>query len=87
MAFKSNNMERIPENTLARSLQWLTLTNNALTSLPADIGQLAHLRKLLLTDNRLRTLPCSIVLCESLELVRKKASIVATVLHSIPVLH
>jgi Leucine-rich repeat (LRR) protein len=80
-------MERIPENTLARSLQWLTLTNNALTSLPADIGQLAHLRKLLLTDNRLRTLPCSIVLCESLELVRKKASIVATVLHSIPVLH
>jgi hypothetical protein len=70
VAFKSNGMERIPEGTLPRSLQWLTLTSNALTSLPNDIGKLSHLRKLLLSDNRLRTLPASIVQCESLELVR-----------------
>ena len=67
-SFKSNQLTSIAEDALAPSTEWLILTDNKLTSLPAKLP--TGLRKVMLTNNQLRALPDSIVQCKQLELIR-----------------
>jgi hypothetical protein len=55
-------------------LRWLILTDNALTSVPAEIGQCTHLQKLMLAGNQLRRLPPELAQCTRLELLRISAN-------------
>ena len=42
------------------SLEWLSLSENRLTSLPAEIGQLTSLRELYLSGNKLTSVPVAV---------------------------
>ena len=51
LSFKQNSLKQI-DVPLPSSLNWLILTDNQLTSLPTQIGQLTGMRKLMLANNR-----------------------------------
>jgi hypothetical protein len=70
LSFKANMIAVVPEDSLPPSLTWLILTDNSIPRLPASIGSLTRLRKLMLASNDLESLPEEIALCRSLELVR-----------------
>jgi hypothetical protein len=63
-------LEEVPEDCLAPSLGWLILTDNAIPRLPAALGALGNLRKLMLAGNRLEALPAAVGGLASLELAR-----------------
>lgn len=69
-SFKNNKISAIKNNALAPTLRWLTLTNNAIETLPPAIGKLPKLQKLMLAGNRLRSLPVELQRCQNLELIR-----------------
>lgn len=52
-----------------RKLQTLILSDNALTSLPEEIGKLRHLKVLEVARNQLEALPASLNKCTSLEVL------------------
>jgi len=66
LSFKSNKLEHI--EALAPSIEWLILTDNKLTRLPDKLP--LGLRKMMLTNNRLQSLPPAILACKDLELIR-----------------
>lgn len=68
LSFKSNQLSTIDARALAPTIEWLILTDNRLTALPATLPQ--GLRKVMLTNNRLASLPDSICGCRNLELIR-----------------
>jgi len=68
LSFKSNQLVTIPPAALAPTLQWLILTDNQLEALPITLP--TGLRKVMLTNNKLRQLPDALVECANLELIR-----------------
>lgn len=74
IGFKANYIEEVPEDSLPESTRWLILTDNRIACLPASIGRLTSLQKLMLAGNRLASLPDSMSQCTSLELVRLAAN-------------
>ncbi|KAH8887816.1 outer arm dynein light chain 1 [Thozetella sp. PMI_491] len=74
VAFRSNGMEEIPENSLPPRLRWLILTDNQLSALPASIGQCPRLQKCMLAGNRLQALPSEMAQCKKLGLLRLSAN-------------
>lgn len=74
IAFKSNKVKTVAEDSLPRSTRWLILTNNQIESLPHSMGELTKLRKLALAGNQLCSLPASMENCRELELVRLSAN-------------
>ncbi|SDK54505.1 Leucine rich repeat-containing protein [Pseudomonas libanensis] len=59
---------------LADSLEILNLTGNALTSLPADLHRLTHLRVLFCSDNAFTELPECLGQCAKLSMIGFKAN-------------
>lgn len=74
VGFKANKIKTLSPKSLPKKLQWLILTDNRLTSLPAEIGLCAHLQKLMLAGNQLNALPPELAACTQLELLRVSAN-------------
>lgn len=74
VGFKANRIRHLPDNALPPALRWLILTDNALPSLPRELGARPRLRKLMLSGNRLVGLPESLAECAELELLRIAAN-------------
>jgi hypothetical protein len=70
IGIKSNKIKSIPENSLPKSLQWLTLADNEIESIPKSIGDCTLLQKLILSGNKIKSVPNEIVNCKNLELIR-----------------
>ncbi|KAK3987259.1 leucine-rich repeat-containing protein 28 [Cladorrhinum sp. PSN332] len=74
VAFRSNRMTSIPENSLPPALRWLILTDNLVPSLPESIGSCSRLQKCMLAGNRLTSLPDTMSNCTKLSLLRLSAN-------------
>lgn len=74
ISFKANQLTTLSETALPPQTRWLILTNNQLTTLPASLGQLSKLQKLMLAGNRLQVLPDELAACQNLELIRLAAN-------------
>jgi hypothetical protein len=74
IGFKANRITTLPEHALPPKTRWLILTDNQLETLPASMGSLKHLQKLMLAGNRLQTLPDQLAACLNLELIRLAAN-------------
>ena len=64
----------VPGEALPPLLRWLTLTQNAIATLPDALGARPHLQKLMLAGNRLSSLPDALEGANSLELIRLSAN-------------
>lgn len=73
-SFKNNKIRAIADDALAPTIRWLTLTNNQLETIPATIGKLGKLQKLMLAGNHLKALPDELQFCKNLELIRLAAN-------------
>ena len=78
VAFRSNNMTPIPENSLPPRLRWLILTDNQITSLPRSIGTCNRLQKCMLAGNCLQSLPDEMRNCRKLGLLRLSSNLFET---------
>ena len=74
VGFKANRIADVPAAALPPALRWLTLTDNAIGRLPAELGQRPALQKLMLAGNRLQVLPDSLQQAHRLELLRISAN-------------
>ena len=74
VGFKANRITNVSSKAFPPLLRWLILTDNALTSLPGDLGKCVHLQKLMLAGNQLRALPTELAECTRLELLRISAN-------------
>jgi hypothetical protein len=74
VGFKANRIAEVPGAALPPALRWLTLTDNAIGRLPAELGQRPALQKLMLAGNRLQALPDSLQQAQRLELLRISAN-------------
>ncbi|NLP63408.1 protein kinase [Paraburkholderia sacchari] len=74
VGFKANQIRHVPASALPPQLRWLILTDNAIDTLPEEIGERANLQKLMLAGNRLRTLPETMAGLRRLELLRISAN-------------
>ena len=74
LGFKSNNINRVPANSLPARLRWLILTDNRIEVLPDALGERPRLQKLALAGNRLIKLPKTLAQSANLELVRISAN-------------
>ena len=70
LSFKANAVRTVSERSLAPSLGWLILSDNAIERLPNSLGNCARMRKLMLAGNRLSSLPESMKNLKNLELLR-----------------
>ena len=70
IGFRGCGMEEVPAESLPRDLRWLTLTDNAIAALPAELGDRPRLQKLMLAGNRLDAIPESFAAANNLELIR-----------------
>lgn len=74
VAFKANQIQEVPSESLPAQLRWLILTDNRIQELPAELGRRPRLQKLMLAGNRLKALPDSLAACHKLELLRISAN-------------
>ncbi|MCL1141787.1 leucine-rich repeat-containing protein kinase family protein [Shewanella gaetbuli] len=74
VGFKANRISYIAADALPITTKWLILTDNQLSQLPHNFGQLTQLRKLALAGNELTSLPDSMKNCVNLELIRLSAN-------------
>ena len=74
IGFRKTGLRDIPSESLPRGLRWLTVTDNALTRLPAALGERPLLQKLMLSGNHLHALPDSLAGAGQLELLRLSAN-------------
>lgn len=74
VGFRACGMQFIPAAALPPRLRWLTLTDNALSNLPPELGERPALQKLMLAGNRLEALPDSLLQLSQLELLRLSAN-------------
>jgi hypothetical protein len=70
LSFKGNQLTEFAPGVLPENLQWLILTDNQLSTLPADFGRYQQLKKLALAGNQLSALPDSMQQCQQLGLLR-----------------
>lgn len=70
IGFRGCGIREVPGEALPPKLRWLTLTDNAVETLPEALGRRPALRKLLLSGNRLAALPEALAGAEGLELLR-----------------
>ncbi len=70
LSFKGNSLTEFAAGVLPVQLQWLILTDNQLSELPADFGRYRALQKLALAGNQLKALPDSMQQCQQLGLLR-----------------
>ncbi len=74
VSFKSNDITTFEDNALPPTVRWLILTDNRIEQLPASIGRLKSLQKLMLAGNKLQSLPDEMAACLNLELIRLSAN-------------
>jgi hypothetical protein len=74
IGFRKTGLREIPAESLPPGLRWLTVTDNALETLPRALGERPALQKLMLSGNRLETLPETLAAAPSLELLRLSAN-------------
>lgn len=74
IGFRGCGMREVPADALPARLRWLTLTDNALDTMPDAIGERPLLQKLMLAGNRLRDLPEELCAAPRLELLRVSAN-------------
>jgi len=74
VGFRGCGLREIPAESLPPALRWLTLTDNAIDTLPAALGERPLLQKLMLSGNRLEALPDSLAGHPRLELLRLAAN-------------
>ncbi|KQZ30709.1 leucine-rich repeat-containing protein kinase family protein [Caulobacter sp. Root1472] len=74
VGFRGCGLREIPAESLPPALRWLTLTDNAIETLPAALGERPLLQKLMLSGNRLEALPDSLAGHSRLELLRLAAN-------------
>lgn len=74
VGFRGCGLREIPSEALPPRLRWLTLTDNALDTLPKALGERPMLQKLMLAGNRLKDLPVSLCDAPNLELIRLSAN-------------
>ena len=74
VGFKACRIRTVPGEALPPQLRWLILTDNAIETLPAEIGRRLTLQKLMLAGNRLDRLPETLAACARLELLRISAN-------------
>ena len=70
VSFKGNQLCEFACEVLPEQIEWLILTDNQLSTLPADFGRYQALKKLALAGNQLSALPDSMQQCQQLGLVR-----------------
>ncbi len=74
VGFRGCGLREVPAEALPPRLRWLTLTDNALESLPRALGERPMLQKLMLAGNRLQSLPDTLHDAPNLELIRLSAN-------------
>ena len=74
VGFKANRITTVPPESLPAKLRWLILTDNAIESLPDELGRRPLLQKLMLAGNQLTSLPETMAGCSRLELLRLSAN-------------
>ena len=74
IAFRSNQMEQIPEDAFPKQLKWLILTDNKISEIPKSIGLCSRLQKCMLAGNQLMNLPLEMANCTKLGLLRLAAN-------------
>jgi hypothetical protein len=74
VGFKACCIDHVPGAALPLRLRWLTLTDNAISRLPDELGDRPAMQKLMLAGNRLRDLPPDLANANSLELLRLSAN-------------
>ena len=74
VGFKANRISHVSPKALPPLLRWLILTDNAIATLPAEIGRCSQMQKLMLAGNQLKTLPPELANCTRLELLRISAN-------------
>jgi hypothetical protein len=74
VGFRGCGLSEVPAEALPPNLRWLTLTDNAIETLPDALGERPRLQKLMLAGNRLRVLPDSLAGVANLELLRLAAN-------------
>lgn len=67
-------VREVPSEALPPRLRWLTLTDNAIATLPDALGERPRLQKLMLSGNRLDALPGGLAGAPNLELLRIAAN-------------
>ena len=80
LSFKNNNILTV--DNIPPSVGWLILTNNKINKI-VSLGHLLNLRKLMLSGNRLNSLPSDIVKCQKIELLRLSNNLFNSVPQSI----
>lgn len=74
VGFKANRISHVSGAALPQKLRWLILTDNAIDSLPQELGQRPAMQKLMLAGNRLSGLPAGLADAHALELLRLSAN-------------
>ena len=74
VGFKANRIANVSAAALPPKLRWLILTDNAVRTLPTELGQRPALQKLMLAGNQLHNLPASLAGAQRLELIRLAAN-------------
>jgi hypothetical protein len=74
IGFRGSGLREIPAESLPPRLRWLTVTDNALETVPDALGERPLLQKLMLAGNRLDCLPESLAQAPNLELLRLAAN-------------
>ncbi|WP_029908843.1 leucine-rich repeat-containing protein kinase family protein [Caulobacter sp. UNC358MFTsu5.1] len=74
LGFRGCGLREVPAEALPPATRWLTLTDNAVETLPDALGERPALQKLLLAGNRLTALPETLAGAANLELLRLAAN-------------
>ena len=78
VGLRNNRIHTLPAAALPPRLRWLTLTDNQLRQLPAELGECPALEKLMLSGNQLQTLPETLAGLPALALLRIAANRIGT---------
>ncbi len=74
VGFKANKIATVSPASINPNLRWLILTNNCITTLPAELGNCTRMQKLALAGNQLTELPETLSKCRNLGLLRISAN-------------